>query len=92
MDPCVLREHSSRWNKVHDDGVTTLSGDVGPPGSLCGILGGHALGECDGTPESEISLPEMSYWQRCVHRLLVGTARFFYCPVSGDVCDWCQAG
>ena len=43
MDPCVfiLREPSSRWNKVHDDGVTTLSGDVGPPGSLCGILGVH---------------------------------------------------
>ena len=50
MDPCVfiLRGPSSRWNKVHDDGVTTLSGDGGNPGSLCGILGVHVDDQVNG--------------------------------------------
>ena len=44
----ILREPSSRWHKVYDDEVTTLSGDVGPPGSLCGILGVHVDDQVNG--------------------------------------------
>ena len=43
INPCVfiLREPSSRCNKVHDDVVVTLSGNVGPPGRHSAFLGVH---------------------------------------------------
>ena len=76
MDPCVfiLREPSSRWNKMHDDVVVTCCGDVGPPGSLCGILGVHVDHQVNGgrgtrgetaMKRLRASFPfeELDYWQ-----------------------------
>ena len=50
MDPCafILRESSSRWKELHDDVLVIPSGDVGPLGSLCGILGVHVGDQING--------------------------------------------
>ena len=63
VDPCVfiLREPSSRGSKVHDGGVTTLSGVVGPPGSLCGILGVHV--------DDQVTGGRGTRWENVVKRL-----------------------
>ena len=50
MDPCVfiLRELSSHWNEMNDEVSVIPSGDVGPPGSLCGIVGVHVDDQING--------------------------------------------
>ena len=88
---------------MHDDGVTTLSVDVGPPGSLVWNPGSprrrssqwwtrHSLGECDETSEREISLPEMDIGSEFTRSWLEQQPDFSICAISGDVCEWCQAG
>ena len=45
IDPCalILKEPSTRWNELHDEVWVIPSGDVGPLGNQCGILGVHVV-------------------------------------------------
>ena len=56
---------------MHDDGVTPLSGDVGPPGSLCGILGVHVNDQVNGGRGTR--------WENAMKRLRLTDVENFQC-------------
>ena len=66
MDPCmfILREHSSHWNEMNDEVSVIPSGDVGPPGSLCGILGVHVDDQFNGGRGVRCSKESLGAWRK----------------------------